>query len=250
MIDENYLHSAALYDQLNAGMAEGLASRLISKLDEFDIKIQSQLLDIGCGTGTLVNKFSEAGYSVCGIDPSHSMIAQAKTKYPKLEFDVASPTQFLQQRKFDLIMSTNDAINYLLPEELSTTMLSIRNGLRDGGFLYVDFTTETDFVENWENQRLDTKIDNWQLSRKWNFDPSSYTGTETQSWSILVDGKKTSFNEIHTLYPINPVVLADKLKEYGFEPLSFFEPEHMTEPELDISSYIRLGLLARKSVVE
>jgi len=245
MEDEIYLHSAAFYDQINTQMAESLAFNLISKLNKLGCNTHMKVLDIGCGTGTVINEFSEAGYSVCGIDPSHSMIAQAKKKYPKLEFDVGVPGEFLKDRDFDLIISTNDAINYLSPEDLYVMIASIRDSLRPGGFVYLDFTTETDFVQNWDNQRLEERFGNFQISRVWNFDPKSNVGRETQIWSVSTDQKEVSFKEIHTLFPIKPVLLAKHLEAHGLNILSFLEPVSMKEIDLDVYRYLRLGLVGK-----
>jgi SAM-dependent methyltransferase len=246
MIKKNYQHSATLYDQLNYGMAEGLACRLIPKFNEFNSAPNQKVLDIGCGTGALINKLAEVGYWVSGIDPSDSMIAEAKKKYPNLDLIVGSPPQFLRERKFDLILSTNDAINYLAPISLDATISEIANSLTVGGLLYLDFTTDIDFIHNWPNQTLETKIDNWLLRREWTFDPISYTGTETQSWSMLVNPGDCVFTEVHTLYPINPSFLLSQIENCGLKFLSFYDPESMEEPKLDISRYFRIGLLAKK----
>jgi len=247
MNDEIYRNSAMLYDRLNYGKAEGLACRLIPKLNEFNSAPQQKVLDIGCGTGALINKLAEVGYWVCGIDPSHNMIAEAKNKYPNLELTVGLPAKLLRERKFDLILSTNDAMNYISPIRLIATISQIGNSLTIGGLVYLDFTTETDFVENWQNQTLETKVDNWKLLREWTFDPISCTGTETQTWSIADDPADLVFREVHTLYPINPPLLLKKLKNSGLQFLSFYEPESMEEPKLDILRYFRLGLLAKKT---
>ena len=51
-------------------------------------KKTSSILDVGCGTGNLVNKFVKKGYKVKGIDKSKSMIKKAKSKHPNCNFNV------------------------------------------------------------------------------------------------------------------------------------------------------------------
>lgn len=49
-------------------------------------KTNSVFLDIGSGTGNLVNTLTENGYQAYGIDQSEAMVEIAKRKYPKTEF--------------------------------------------------------------------------------------------------------------------------------------------------------------------
>lgn len=51
-------------------------------------KKKSKILDVGCGTGNLVNKFVKKGYKVRGVDKSKSMIKKAKSKHPNCNFKV------------------------------------------------------------------------------------------------------------------------------------------------------------------
>lgn len=45
-------------------------------------KTYSCFLDIGCGTGTLLNELQQKGYRVYGVDHSQAMVDYTETKYP------------------------------------------------------------------------------------------------------------------------------------------------------------------------
>lgn len=45
----------------------------------------SVFLDVGSGTGNLVNQLTENGYRAYGIDESHAMVEVAEYKYPKID---------------------------------------------------------------------------------------------------------------------------------------------------------------------
>ena len=51
-------------------------------------KKNSNILDVGCGTGNLVKKFVKQGYKIKGIDKSKSMIKKAKSNHPNCKFNV------------------------------------------------------------------------------------------------------------------------------------------------------------------
>lgn len=57
----------------------------------------SVILDVGSGTGHLMNKFDKEGYNIHGLEKSKSMIQQSITKFPKLtihEGDTLDPMVF------------------------------------------------------------------------------------------------------------------------------------------------------------
>ncbi len=53
-----------------------------------------EILDLGCGTGDLADKISGKGAHVTGIDSSKEMIDAAREKYPWINFDIQSATDF------------------------------------------------------------------------------------------------------------------------------------------------------------
>jgi len=72
----------------------------------------STFLDVGCGTGYLVNQIHERGHQVIGIDKSSDMIKYAETKYPEIEVivgDVMDPMAF-DRATFSHILCTNFTI--------------------------------------------------------------------------------------------------------------------------------------------
>ena len=74
----------------------------IKKLYQFLIPPQSTILEIGCGTGDLLNSLSPA-YGL-GIDISSKMIEVAKTKYPHLTFQIQDAEKLNLTEHFDFII--------------------------------------------------------------------------------------------------------------------------------------------------
>lgn len=46
---------------------------------------ESYILDVGSGTGGMLNALTENGYNSCGVDKSESMVKKSKEKYPNIE---------------------------------------------------------------------------------------------------------------------------------------------------------------------
>jgi len=71
----------------------------------------SSVLEIGCGTGELLDKIN--GYEKTGIDFSEKMIETAKNQFPDVNFICASAEELNVDKKFDVIILSN-LIGYLL----------------------------------------------------------------------------------------------------------------------------------------
>lgn len=70
-----------------------------------DPKENQRILDLGCGSGQLTSKINGFAKETIGIDKSADMIADAKTKFPNIEFKVGDAGNFKFDEKFDSIFS-------------------------------------------------------------------------------------------------------------------------------------------------
>jgi ubiquinone/menaquinone biosynthesis C-methylase UbiE len=104
-IDEFYVD---IYDSLHSTI-ERSQQELIKIVEMTDPSTQhSTMLDIGCGTGSIVNELTDAGYDVYGIDKSKDMLKYAQTTYPDAEFvhgDIMNSMQF-EKSTFTHILCT------------------------------------------------------------------------------------------------------------------------------------------------
>lgn len=67
------------------------------------LKSGEKVLDIACGQGYFARKFAEAGTAVTGVDISKELIAAAKKRSPKIDFNVAPADRlsFAKDGSFD-----------------------------------------------------------------------------------------------------------------------------------------------------
>ena len=105
-----------------------------------------EVLDLGCGTGTLTELLADAGYDMIGVDLSQEMLELALEKRDRSGHSIL----YLQQdmRDFELygtvgaVISVCDSLNYLLEEEdLVKTFSLVNNYLFPGGMFLFDFNT-------------------------------------------------------------------------------------------------------------
>uniref|UniRef100_A0A6C0DRB7 Methyltransferase domain-containing protein n=1 Tax=viral metagenome TaxID=1070528 RepID=A0A6C0DRB7_9ZZZZ len=98
---------------------------------------KSNILDIGCGTGSLVNEMTKLGYRAYGIDKSQAMIDAAEKKHSDNDFkctDIVDPMEF-EPSTFTHILCTNFTIY-----EIDDKMKFFRHcfhWLAQGGYLFV-----------------------------------------------------------------------------------------------------------------
>jgi 2-polyprenyl-3-methyl-5-hydroxy-6-metoxy-1,4-benzoquinol methylase len=79
--------SAYRYQHAKTSCAHAyLAPALIRILDELKLEPSKQrLFDIGCGNGSMADRFAQQGWDVTGVDPSIDGIQQARSAYPELK---------------------------------------------------------------------------------------------------------------------------------------------------------------------
>lgn len=144
---EAYTGFAAVYDLFMDNIPYGeWADYLHGLLLEHGIG-DGLLLDLGCGTGILTEMFADFGYDMIGVDSSAEMLEAAFDKRVESGHDIL----YLQQdmRELELygtvraVLSTCDALNYILSEDELCHVFSLVNNYLDPGGLFVfDFNTE------------------------------------------------------------------------------------------------------------
>ena len=103
---------------------EKWAGNIAAVLTSFGVGLESEVLELGCGTGRFTAQLSEYDYKVSGIDLSPSMIKIAKHKHPGIEFKTADMTEYHDDGRYSAIVSVCDSINYLAGSEALTNMFS------------------------------------------------------------------------------------------------------------------------------
>ena len=95
-----------------------------------------RILDLGCGTGELTHRISQAGARVTGLDRSPAMIRRARADYPKVAFEVGDASTYRSTRPYDAIFS-NATLHWVTAYEAAA--VSMYANLRPGGRLVVEF---------------------------------------------------------------------------------------------------------------
>ncbi|TLS37051.1 class I SAM-dependent methyltransferase [Pseudalkalibacillus caeni] len=101
---------------------------------------ESQVLDIGFGTGVLTGKLYENNHTIHGIDFSAKMIEIAKSKMPQallLEWDISKGVpEEIKENKYDAIISTY-ALHHLPDDEKVTFIKELQTILSEEGKIFI-----------------------------------------------------------------------------------------------------------------
>ncbi len=116
----------------------------------------SQVLDVGCGTGSLSILLTRSGINVIGVDPAAASLEVARGKEAADQVTwVHGDATMLPPLQVDLaIMTGNVAQVFLTDEEWTATLRGIRSALRAHGRLV--FETRRPERRAWEDWALET----------------------------------------------------------------------------------------------
>lgn len=116
-----------------------LGQTLLPELERHGLR-RDRALDVGCGTGRAFAPLLRRGWRVRGCDISPAMLGRAHREGGgEVEVDVADMRALPIYGEFDLVLSLNDTVNYLLGErDLQCALDGMRANLADGGLILFD----------------------------------------------------------------------------------------------------------------
>ncbi len=142
MSPEFYERIAHYYDLLHAGFEDDLTF-LLSAVSRSGGKV----LELGCGTGRLINPLARAGHFVTGIDSSPAMLMIAREKLKSVwsrdherihlvQADICHPP--FHRQSFHLALAAHNTFMHLKPAEQLTALKAVRDCLSPAGRLILD----------------------------------------------------------------------------------------------------------------
>lgn len=119
---------AVFYDQLNPWRpSDGFYLDLVMSANS--------VLDVGCGTGTLLRQARSAGHTgrLVGLDPAAAMLDQAK-RQADVEWLLGDLGTVPFAGEFDLVVMMGHVFQvFLTDEQIAAALTAVRAALRDGG---------------------------------------------------------------------------------------------------------------------
>ena len=144
---EAYTGFAAVYDTFMDNVPyEEWCGYIKSLLMEQGVK-EGLVLDLGCGTGSLAELLSAAGYDMIGVDASEEMLELAYEKKAVSGSDILYLCQDMRELELygtvEAVISVCDCMNYILEyEDLVQVFRLVNNYLDPGGVFIFDLNTK------------------------------------------------------------------------------------------------------------
>lgn len=232
---------AALYDVFNPRELTGDYAFYLPS-----ILAARSVLDVGCGTGSLLHLARESGHTgrLVGLDPAEAMLTQARRR-ADVEWVLGDLSTVSWEREFDFVVMTGHAFQVLVEDdELRVALAAVRRALADEGRFA--FETRNPSARSWErwtpdNAREVTTADG-TVARSWNDaeppkgDLVSFTTTYTSpSW----DEPRYSHS---TLRFLDAETLSEFLAEAGLavdEQYGFWDRQPLTPNSKEIITFAR-----------
>jgi len=95
------------------------------------------LLDVGCGTGSLIQTFEKFDINCDGIDLSALMVEKAKANGVNAEHKSICEVN----KKYDAVVAVFDVLNFVSPEELTEFLNCVHTSLNEEGIFVFDINT-------------------------------------------------------------------------------------------------------------
>jgi len=176
-----------------------LGGTLLPELEKHGLKL-GRALDVGCGTGRAFGPLLRRGWKLSACDLSPGMLERAREEGgDQVELDVVDMRELPAYGEFELVLSLNDAVNYLLDDaDLERALARMGANLADDGLLLFD------------------------VNSKVTYDSGSWSGA---SHTVEYDGRSWTW---HGVGEVEPAIFETRIEGDDIEPIVHrerFRPE-------------------------
>lgn len=240
---EAYTGFAYVYNKFMADMPYSQWAEFIKEkfIQNGVLPGDSQIADLGCGTGVFSIELAKAGYSVVGIDKSQDMLAEASEALYDEEdifenagdnglnivYSLQDMTEFEMPYQMDGIVSVCDSMNYLADDgELEKCFRASWKALRQNGVFIFDMKKEEFYREVLADNTFADCMDDCAYIWDNQYDEKSRINEYYLTFFISdSEGMYERFDEYHIqrAYPEDYVI--KKLSDAGFINIDTFEKE-------------------------
>ncbi|AZT91016.1 class I SAM-dependent methyltransferase [Caldicellulosiruptor changbaiensis] len=129
---------------------------------EFGISKKARILDIGCGTGSILRSLAQIGFKkLYGIDISRQMIKFAYITNSSFNVRLYNKNflDFVPRNKFDVVLSTMDVLNHVDKKDLLKYFENVRRVLRSNGLFIFDINLKEYLKSLGKREKVVKKVD-------------------------------------------------------------------------------------------
>jgi SAM-dependent methyltransferase len=244
---------AHIYNRLWAGFAQRVAPSIQAFYEAAPMETRTRrILDVCCGTGQLLLHFLERGFTGTGVDLSAHMLEHARANCGrylaegKVDFLQADAADFSLGGRYDLAVSTYDALNHL--ETLSALEACFRcvfQVLEPGCCFIFDLNTEKG-LRRWNGVTVEDGEEGMLVNRGI-YAPgmgraythiTGFTKTGADAWARF---EETAYNTVLRMADVK-----EGLVKAGFSLVWFSTPRDLNERVADPEELDRAFVVAQR----
>jgi SAM-dependent methyltransferase len=209
---------ARVHHESFGDLAGAAASTVLSSLRRGGVG-KGLVVDLGCGTGILARRLSDAGYDVLGVDYSADMLRIARSHAPR--------AKFLHSSIFDAdlppcvaVTAIGEVVNYAFDERAGVDRLGdllhrVHTSLRPGGVVLFDVAGPGRHGPKKASEQFhDTE--GWTMHVSTQEDPAGAVLTRDITLFFRTGTSYRRSDESHVLRLYKPPVVTGLLRETGF----------------------------------
>jgi len=154
-----------------------LGRTLLPEVRKHGLREGGRALDVGCGTGRAFRPLLRRGWTVHGCDLSPAMLERAAQEGgADVALQVADMRNLPHLGDFDLVLSLNDSVNYLLGDgDLVLALAGMRANLAENGLLVFDVNSISTFASGHSELReVEHQGSRWVWSGRGEVSPSVF----------------------------------------------------------------------------
>lgn len=193
------------------------------------------VLDVGCGSGRLLETLCRTMTECWGVDLLDSNVAYARSARPRCTFRRGDMRTVRLGRTFDVVTSFGNALSYALTDgDLTRTVETYAVHARRGGLLIVDVLNARSYLEgNGFLERIEGGVDTPEFSAEsvstLALDRGARILERTRVWRIPGRPEVEDYAQYRLLYPDE---LARLLTAGGFEVLALYDNREFRSSDL------------------
>jgi SAM-dependent methyltransferase len=195
----------------------------------------ASVLDVGCGTGRLLDTLSRTIPECWGVDLLDGNVAYARSARPRCTFRQGDMRTVRLGRTFDVVTSFGNALSYALTDEdLARTVETYAAHARPGALLLVDVLNARSYLDGGGfRERIEGRVDTPEFSAEsvatHTLDRHARILRRTRIWRIPGRPEVEDYAEYRL---VDPVELARLLGAGGFLVLALHDNREFRSSDL------------------
>ena len=178
------------------------------------------VLDGGCGTGSLLKVLGNRGYKTAGFDRSLSMVRVASHKI-HCPLWLADLRNVQCRRQWDAVISLYDTIQYFTIDELEGLFFHVRSLLNPLGLFIFDVITQKHARADWGNYTEQDEWDGIEYIRHTRYDKRQRLLRTEFFFYHLNNKNRTMEKHRQYIFPLNEI--HSRAEAAGFTVLGVFD---------------------------